>query len=192
MDDWIVELRGGSPEAAWDRFIDRYRRLIFASIRHYAQDYDDVMDVFARVCEGLRENEMRRLRTYADEPGHRARFSTWLVTVVRNLTIDWFRHREGRHRLSSMAADLPPLRRQIVEHVFLGHRSHAEAYELICARDPPGPSFRAFLVELRETYRALSSGRRGRVFRELAPAPPPEHEVPGETPEALAAADCSS
>ena len=54
MDAWVSELRRGSPETAWDAFLERYRRLIFAAIRHYAQDYDDVMDVFARVCESLR------------------------------------------------------------------------------------------------------------------------------------------
>ncbi len=101
MEHWVAELQGGRPEAAWDLFLDRYRRLIFAAIRHYAQDYDDVMDVFARVCEALREDDLRRLRVYTDQPEHRARFSTWLVTVVRHLTVDWFRQRDGRRRLSA-------------------------------------------------------------------------------------------
>src|SRR5216117_4510623 len=100
MEGWAAELVSGRPDAAWDAFVDRYRRLIFAAIRHYAQDYDDVMDVFARVCEALREDDLRRLRTYVAQPDHRARFSTWLVTVVRHLTVDWFRHRDVRRRLS--------------------------------------------------------------------------------------------
>jgi DNA-directed RNA polymerase specialized sigma24 family protein len=99
MEGWVAELKQGRPDAAWDLFLDRYRRLIFAAIRHYAQDYDDVMDVFARVCEALREDDLARLRCYAEQPFHGARFSTWLVTVVRHLTIDWFRHRNGRRRL---------------------------------------------------------------------------------------------
>src|SRR5213080_3162157 len=56
MEGWAAELASGRPDAAWDLFLDRYRRLIFAAIRHYAQDHDDVMDVFARVCEALRED----------------------------------------------------------------------------------------------------------------------------------------
>src|SRR5207249_1151385 len=48
VEDWVAELERGRFDAAWDLFLDRYRRLIFAAIRHYAQDYDDVMDVFAR------------------------------------------------------------------------------------------------------------------------------------------------
>src|SRR5438105_9159639 len=155
MEDWVVELQGGRPDAAWDRFLERYRRLIFAAIRHYAQDYDDVMDIFARVCEALREDDLARLRCYAEQPSHTARFSTWLVTVVRHLTIDWFRHRDGRRRLSAVASALPALRRRIFEHVFLDQRSHIEAYELIRAGEAPTLSFRGFLADLRATYLAV-------------------------------------
>ena len=187
MEGWAAELQSGRPDAAWDLFLDRYRRLIFAAIRHYAQDYDDVMDVFARVCETLRENDLRRLRTYASQPDHRARFSTWLVTVVRHLTVDWFRHRDGRRRLSTVAEGLPPLRRRIFEHVFLDQRSHIEAYELIRAREAPTLSYKEFLGELRATYGAVTDGRRGRVLRELGGPTPPE--AMGETLPAEDAAD---
>ncbi len=197
MEDWVSALRGEQPEAAWDLFLGRYRRLIFAAIRHYAQDYDDVMDVFARVCEALREDDFRRLRAYADQPTHSARFSTWLVTVVRHLTIDWFRHRDGRRRLPAIAEGLPPLRRRIFEHVFLHGRSHVEAYEL--ARTAEGGSdltFGQFLTELRATYQAVSGGRQGHLLRELGGVVPQEEAaeravdpVPGtEAPEGLAAA----
>src|SRR5436853_5331261 len=173
MEGWAAELESGKPDAAWDLFLDRYRRLIFAAIRHYAQDYDDVMDVFARACEALRADDLRRLRSWVEQPEHRARFSTWLVTVVRHLTIDWFRHRDGRRRLSTVAARLPPLQRRIFEHVFLDRRSHVEAYELIRANGTSGLTFGEFLVELRATYAVVIDGRRGRVLRELAGPPPP-------------------
>jgi len=176
MEGWEAELGAGQPEAAWDLFLDRYRRLIFAAIRHYAQDYDDVMDVFAQVCEALREEGLRRLRTYTAQPERRARFSTWLVAVVRNLTVDWFRHRDGRRRLSVVAEALPPLRRRIFELVFLDQHSHIEAYELIRASETPSLSFREFLTELRATYQVATNGRRGRVLRELGGAPPPADE----------------
>ncbi len=177
MEDWAVELGQGRPEVAWDLLVSRYRRLIFAAIRHYAQDYDDVMDVFARVCEALREDDLRRLRVYAQQPDHTARFSTWLVTVVRHLTIDWFRHKDGRRRLSTVADGLPPLQRRIFEHVFLAHKSHVEAYELIHAAEAPDLSFRQFQAELRATYHAVTDGRRGQLLRELGTVPPPEAET---------------
>lgn len=169
----MAELQRGRVDAAWDLFLDRYRRLIFAAIRHYAQDYDDVMDVFARVCEALREADLKRLRTYLAQPNHTARFSTWLVTVVRNLTVDWFRHRDGRRRLSSVASSLPPLRRRIFEHVFLHKRSHVEAYELMRSTECIDLSFGQFLIEVSATYRAVGDGRRGRMLRELIGPPPP-------------------
>jgi RNA polymerase sigma factor (sigma-70 family) len=176
VDDWMVELRRGNSDAGWDLFLDRHRRLIFAAIRHYAQDYDDVMDVFARVCESLREDDLRRLRSYVAQTDHRARFSTWLVAVVRNLTIDWFRVREGRHRISVVAERLPPIQRRIFEHVFLNRRSHVEAYELIRASGSPTLSFREFLAELRQTYDAVTKNRRGRVLPELGGPLPNEAE----------------
>ncbi|MGH7671379.1 MAG: RNA polymerase sigma factor [Gemmatimonadales bacterium] len=188
MEPWVAELQRARFDAAWDLFLDRYRRLIFAAIRHYAQDYDDVMDVFARVCEALRTDDLRRLRVYVDQPEHRARFSTWLVTVVRHLTVDWFRQRDGRHRLSTVAESLPPLRRRILEHVFLHQRSHVEAYELIHAGEAPSLSFREFLAELRATYRAVTDGRRGAVLRELG-SPLPEDEVALSEPTGPSAAD---
>ena len=173
LEAWVVELQRGTSDAAWDQFLDRYRRLIFAAIRHYAQDYDDVMDVFACVCEALRAGDLKRLRCYVEQPTHRARFSTWLVTVVRNLTVDWFRHRDGRRRLSKVAAELPPLRRRIFENVFLNKRSHVEAYELMKAGAGLDLSFGQFLGEVSATYRAVADGRRGSILRELVGAVPP-------------------
>ncbi len=181
MEDWAAELQQGRPEAAWDLFVTRYRRLIFAAIRHYAHDYDDVMDAFARVCESLREDDLRRLRSWIEQAEHRARFSTWLVTVVRHLTVDWFRHRDGRRRLSAVADGLPALRRRIFEHVFLDHKSHVEAYELLRAGEAPALSFREFQAELRATYRAVTDGRRGRLLRELGAAAPQEAEPDAPT-----------
>lgn len=186
MDDWRDRLDQGTPDAAWDLFIQRYRRLIFAAIRHYAQDYDDVMDIFARVCEALREDDLRRLRSYMDAPDRRAKFTTWLVAVVRNLTVDWFRHRDGRRRLSTIAGGFSPIRRRIVEHVFLNGNGHVEAFGLICSESPPGPSFREYLFELRATYQTLGATRRGRLIRELVtlPAEPGRMDPdPTESPE---------
>lgn len=187
MADWIDTLRKGATEQAWDNFITRYRPLIFATIQHYARDYDDVMDVFARVCEALREDDMRRLRNYIEQPDHTARFSTWLVVVIRHLTIDWFRSRDGRRTLSSLSDGFSPLRRKIFEAVFLERRTHIEAYELICSQSPHPPTFREFLVELRDTYKSVSEGRRGGIIGELAPrySPPdgPEPTDPAEVSE---------
>ena len=177
LETWVAELQRGKADAAWDLFLDRYRRLIFAAIRHYAQDYDDVMDVFAQVCESLRDANLKRLRCYVEQPSHSARFSTWLVTVVRHLTVDWFRHRDGRRRLSTVATALPPLRRRIFECLFISKRSHVESYELLRSSDGFDLTFGQFLAEVSATYRAVATGRRGRILRELGGPVPPADQL---------------
>lgn len=174
MDDWTSKLQRGATDEAWDLFMNKYRRLVLSAIRHYARDYDGVMDAFAWVCEALRKDDLRRLRAYAEEEHHRAAFSTWLVAVVRHLTIDWYRHEQGRRRLSGAAAQLPPIRRRIFELVFLDSRSHVEAYEVLRSVDAPHLSFHDFSRELRETYKAVTSGRRGVILRELGRPPDPD------------------
>jgi len=94
---WLSEIDAGRYETAWDIIAERYSRLILATIRRLVRDEDDVMDVFSDVCQALSEKELARIRRFVDEP-RRARFSTWLVAVVRNMTIDWLRKREAPRR----------------------------------------------------------------------------------------------
>ena len=168
MDDWMEELHRGNSDDAWDLFIAHYRRLIFAAIHHYVRDPDDATDIFARVCEALREDDLRRLRQYSEQPHHTARFSTWLVTVVRNLTVDWLRHRDGRRHLSVLADGLPPLQRRIFELVYLERRHHVEAYEVIRSAMGSELTFSQFLAEFRAMRRAVSAGGHSHVLRALA------------------------
>lgn len=162
MEAWVEELRAGRGDAVWDRFIDDHRRLVFSAIRHYLKDPDDVMDVFAQVCAALRENEFARLRRFADAPEPRPRFSTWLVAVVRNLTVDWLRQRDGRPR-RRIPEGLSAIQQRIYRHVFLESRSHQECFHLLAAEGIT-LSDHDFASELATTYR-------------LAPAPTPSRGV---------------
>ena len=158
MEPWRAKLDESDSGAAWDLFIEQYRRLIFAAIKQLARDHDDILDVFARVCEALRADDLARLRKYTESDGQRARFSTWLVTVVRNQAIDWLRHRDGRVRASAPST-LTPMQMEIFEHVSSG-RSHVETYEMIRARSASPMPFGAFLKEVNKTYRALGASHR--------------------------------
>lgn len=110
--------------------------------------------------------------------GARPPLSTFLYTVVHNITIDWFRRRDGRPRLSTVAAALPPLQQRIFEYVFLDGRSHVEAYELLRSRDAPDLAFAAFLGELSGTYRAVRRSSRGHIAAQLAQPPPAGPDAP--------------
>ena len=186
MDDWAAQLRRGDSESAWDLIIDRYRRLIFAGIRHYARDHDDVMDIFARVCDALREDDLQRLRGWLAQPEHHASFSTWLTAVVRHLAVDWFRHRDGRRRLSAVAERLPPLHRRIFELVVLDGRSHIESYELMRSEQGLDLEFGPFLREVAATYRAVAGRRSSTWLRDLAGPPPVDLPEPASESASLA------
>jgi len=187
VESWIAPLEAGDAEASWDLFIERYRRLIFGAIRHYTTEPDEVMDVFARVCEALRGDDFARLRRCAGRVDPNRPFSTWLVVVVHNLTVDWFRHRDGRSRLNAFATALPSLRKRIFEYVFLEQRPHVEAYELLRSLDGADLSFGEFLRELSETYRAAASSRREPLVAGLAgPRPGGSLNPPAADPAELA------
>jgi RNA polymerase sigma factor (sigma-70 family) len=159
VESWLASLQSGDSLAAWDRFLDRHRRLIIAAIRHSTTDPDDVMDVFAHVCEALRAEDLARLRKYPTDGSARARFSTWLVTVVHHLAVDWFRRRDGREQ-AVPPATLTPRQQEIYQLVFLERHSHLEAYELLRQRSEPTLPYRAFGEDLRAAQRASNASAR--------------------------------
>lgn len=164
---WLEKLAQGESEPAWDLLIDRYHRLIAATVRHFAEGYDEAMDLFAYTCESLRADDLARLRKYAALPEGRVRFSTWLVAVVRNLVIDWFRHRDGRKRLTKLVRELPPAQREAFETVYVDGMSPREACELLRTKRDSEQSFGEFLNELVSAQRALESRRPGALLQEL-------------------------
>jgi RNA polymerase sigma factor (sigma-70 family) len=58
------------------------------------RDYDAGMDAYAHLLEALRQDDFRRLRSYAPEAG--TKFTTWLVVVARRLCLDLERRKYGR------------------------------------------------------------------------------------------------
>jgi RNA polymerase sigma factor (sigma-70 family) len=152
VEPWLSKLIQGHGQEAWDLFAERYRRLILASIRRLVRDHDDVMDVFSTVCQALCANDFARLKRYSDQLAHGASVATWLVSVVRNLTVDWVRQQEGRRRLT-VPPGLSPLHQEIYTAICVGGCSYVEAYETIRARTGSPMSFPAFLREVRATHR---------------------------------------
>lgn len=75
----------GSPEA-WAHFKVQYQRLIRATAaRVSAVDDATLEDLEATVYQKLLEDRCRRMRAWKG----RAKFSTYLVQVTRNLVLDW-------------------------------------------------------------------------------------------------------
>lgn len=152
MEPWLAKFDAGDPQAAWDLFADRYRRLMLATIRRLVPDHDDVMDVFSMACQALSANDFARLKRYSDRSARPASVATWLVVVVRNLTVDWLRQRDGRRRLT-VPSTLSPLQQEIYAAVCIERHSHVEAYELIRGRTGSSMPFHEFLQEVRSLAR---------------------------------------
>jgi RNA polymerase sigma factor (sigma-70 family) len=167
---WRARLAAGDPEGAWELFIARYRRLIHAVIRRTLSDDDDVSDVFGEVCAELSNNDLSRLARHTDSG--RSRFSTWLVAVVHNKTIDWVRHRDGRRRFIAPSG-LTAIQQQIFDRIICQRHPHVEAYELILQRSGPGLSFGAFMREVAATFETLERVTGKTVARYFPGSPEP-------------------
>jgi RNA polymerase sigma factor (sigma-70 family) len=182
-ESWVAALKTGQPETAWDLFLGSYRHVIVATARRVVHDHDDTMDVFSRTCELLREDECRRLREYALRPTHAARPSTWLAAVVRNVAVDFLRHRDGRQRLPAAVQSMPDRAQQLYRFLFHQRMSQVEAFESLRARSPQPLPFREFLADLRTLYGAvLGKSRLG-----TASPPYPDSWETGEDPPDLPA-----
>jgi RNA polymerase sigma factor (sigma-70 family) len=74
--------------------VSTFSRVILHAVRAVHREHDAVMDAYTFVLDKLREDDVRRLRTFAaDGTG---KFTTWLVVVARRLAYDHHRHRYGR------------------------------------------------------------------------------------------------
>ncbi len=106
MSEDSVDLKALSrgDKRAWDRFVSRYARVIFAAVQHRLgrwappEEVDDVaQEVFLRLCKA----DYRLLRAY--DPA-RAALSTWLTVIATSAAIDHLRRRKP----SELALDAVP------------------------------------------------------------------------------------
>jgi RNA polymerase sigma factor (sigma-70 family) len=172
VENWLSNLNEGQSQLAWDLFVERYRRLMLATIRRMIRDHDDVMDVFSNVCQALSANDFARLRRYSDRASRGASVATWLVVVVRNQAVDWLRQEEGRRRLS-VPTGLAPVQAEIYTAICIDGCSHVEAFETIRARGGTALTFHEFLREVRATHRIAPCPGRA-AARRMVRGPPSE------------------
>ena len=92
-DSLDLEALSRGDKQAWDRFVSRYARVIFAAVQNRLgrtaapEEVDDVaQEVFLRLCKA----DYRLLRRY--DPA-RAAITTWLTVVASSTAIDHLRRR---------------------------------------------------------------------------------------------------
>ena len=99
-----------AADSAWGDFVAVHSRLLLHVARAVTSDRDGAMDAYTYVLERLRDDDLRRLRTY--QAHRRIKFTTWLVAVVRRLCHDWYRQRFGRVRTESSESARVALQRR--------------------------------------------------------------------------------
>jgi len=93
----IERLSSRQAQAAWVEFLQAFSPIILQIVQLFEREPDHISDCFLFVCEGLARKQFRRLRRF--KPDGRARFTTWLRAVVRNLCLDWHRKEFSRERI---------------------------------------------------------------------------------------------
>ena len=101
------------------------------------------------------------------------------MAVVRNLVVDWFRHRDGRRRLRKVVAELPPLQREAFQQVYVEGHWAAETHEITKTNSDRNLTFSCFLRALRDAQRTVSEKRPSRLLTELGPSPRKWEQVTG-------------
>jgi RNA polymerase sigma factor (sigma-70 family) len=109
-------LNSDDAQAAWTAFLATYSETIYGVIRTFTQNTDYAGDCFLFVCEKLADKGYRRLRAF--RPDGRARFSTWLRAVTRNLCLDWHRSQFGRPQIFRFMAARSALDQEIFRAAF--------------------------------------------------------------------------
>ena len=94
----ICRIQDRGDDAAWDEFVDIYRRYIYAIIRNMNisdADADDlVQTVLIKLMDSCAKQDMGEIR----------RFRSWLSTMTRNCVIDFIRKRSAEVERFEMAA----------------------------------------------------------------------------------------
>ena len=89
MEQAIVEACGRGDAQGWERFVEQYGRLVRATVARVCQRFGtsatEMDDIVGHVYEKLLEDGCRRVTAWRG----RARFSTYLVQVVRNLVLNY-------------------------------------------------------------------------------------------------------
>lgn len=89
-DNELIEACLADDAAAWEKFMTQYRRLIRSTTAQLRRRYEvasiDTDDLEHHIYQKLLEDDRRRIRSWKG----RARFSTYLVQVTRNLVMDYY------------------------------------------------------------------------------------------------------
>lgn len=164
----LVRLFHDNPDLGWDTFIDQYSDLIFSIAARFSRDEDGKVDLYLHISEKLQENNLKRLKKYEiGRGGTPCKFSTWLVTVGRNLCIDWMRSRNGRKRLNEPIKKLSERDQQIFRFCYWEGFTLPEACEMMRSRHGDDIDMTAIHESVHRINRTLTSNNLWNLANDL-------------------------
>lgn len=112
-DEKLVQDCLNGDEKAWNRLIDKYKRLIYSVPVKYGFSPEDASDIFQNVCVDLFTN-LSKLRKVES-------IRSWLITVATHKCFHWKRQQRQDVELDAMeqevAEDLAPAAPQVLQEV---------------------------------------------------------------------------
>src|SRR5690242_9285499 len=112
-DERLVQACLSGDEKAWNRLIDKYKRLIYSVPVKYGFSPEDASDIFQNVCVDLFTN-LSKLRKVES-------IRSWLITVATHKCFHWKRQQRQDVELDAMeqevAEDLAPAAPQVLQEV---------------------------------------------------------------------------
>jgi RNA polymerase sigma factor (sigma-70 family) len=132
--DILRRLSSVDAGPAWVEFIDRYSPLIMRTASQFDHGQNQSSECFLYVCEQLNEDGFRRLLKFNTQG--KAKFKTWLGTVVFNLCVDWHRREFGRATLIPAISALPAFDRAVYRLVIEQGMSKETSFQMLRADFP--------------------------------------------------------
>lgn len=130
----ILESLSAGGAEGWNHFLDAYADVIFRVAGLFADSHDERMDLFLHACDRLRQDDMRRIRSFRFRPDAPCRFSTYLAVIVKNIAVDHLRSKSGRYRPFRTVESLDETDRLLFEYHLRDGRPLEEARALIEGR----------------------------------------------------------
>lgn len=93
-DEWLVQECLQGNQQAWEKLIDRYKRLIYSIPFKYGATPEDAADIFQAVCIEL-FNSLSKVRNVQS-------LRSWLITVTIHQSLHWKRKRTNALELDAM------------------------------------------------------------------------------------------
>ncbi len=160
----LIDTFASDPESAYRTLLDRYSSVLLRMIRRFFHDQDDVMDLYTVVCERMRAQDYRALRSFR----RGSDLLPWLSVVVANASRDRLRQKRVASIPRHVLARLDERTRLVYRHHVAGHLAPEDAADVITRGGVPCTALDV-VEELQRLHRLLRAGTQHRLLRHLDP-----------------------